>query len=207
MAFFDERFPDCYSFGAKGGPMFSTEVNRSTSGARFANRNWTMPDHVFDISSGIKSEADFAVYQEFFYNVFGRFDAFRFKAWTDYKATNSQLAVIAVGTSYQLQKVYVRGVRSFSRTILKPVSGTVSVRRRSSGGTISTITPSINYATGVVTITGHTSGDTYFWTGEFDVPVNFEQDSMEAQIDAKNAHSGLLINWPTVQVRENRTPG
>ena len=32
---------------------------------------------------------------------------------------------------------------------------------------------SIDTATGIATISGHVSGDTYNWAGEFDVPVTF----------------------------------
>jgi hypothetical protein len=46
----------------------------------------------------------------------------------------------------------------------------------------STITPTIDYTTGQATVTGHVAGDTYTWTGQFDVPVAFVNDSMEAQI-------------------------
>jgi hypothetical protein len=44
------------------------------------------------------------------------------------------------------------------------------------GGAIS---PSIDYTTGIVTISGHTGGDTYTWAGDFDVPVAFADDAMD----------------------------
>ena len=87
---------------------------------------------------------------------------------------------------YQLQRLYVFGSRTFTRPIYKPVSGKVTVFRTRSG-TTTTITPSIiDLTLGRVTVTGHVGGDTYSWTGEFDVPVAFTSDMMEAVIENKN---------------------
>lgn len=203
MSFFDERLDDCYSFGARGGPVFSTEVVKTAGGQRYVNKNWTLPLHRYDISQAIKREEDFEVIRAFFYNVSGQFDGFRFKDWADYKATNQPLTLISSAT-YQLTRVYVRGVRTYTRNITRPVSSIV-VKRRSSGGTITTISPTIDYATGHVTVSGHSSGDTYTWTGEFDVPVAFTSDVLEAVIENKNPGvDQLLIRWPSIQLEEIR---
>lgn len=197
MADFEERLSTCYSLGARGGPMFSTEVTKTTGGQAYTNRNWTMPLHRYDITQAVREEADFAELREFFFNVGGRADAFRFKDLADYRATAQPLAAVTVGTLYQLTKVYTRGARSFSRTINKPVNSIAVFRNGSS------ISPTIDYTTGRVTISGHTGGDVYTWTGEFDVRVAFTSDAMEHEIVNKGS-GGLLIQWPSIQVEERR---
>ena len=202
MSFFEQRLPEKFSFGAKGGPCFSTEVVKTVGGQRFANRNWTMPLHRFDVSESIKTQADFDQIRAFFYNVSGQFDGFRFKDWGDFTATAQPLTAIVTGSTYQMTKAYTYGSRTFSRPIYKPTSTATFTRTRSSVTT--TITPSYDTTTGIVTVTGHVSGDTYAWTGEFDVPVAFTSDMLEATIENRSRASGFLISWPNIQVEEIR---
>lgn len=201
MAFFESRLPERFSFGAKGGPMFSTEVNKTQGGQRFVNKNWTMPLHRFDVSENVKTEDDFAEIRAFFYNVAGQYDGFRFKDWGDYTATAQPLSAISAGTTYQMNRAYIFGARTFLRPIYKPVAGATFTRTRS--GVTSAITPTVSTTTGVVTVTGHVSGDTYRWTGEFDVPVAFTSDMMEVTIDNRSAGQ-FVVSWPSVQVEEIR---
>ncbi len=206
MSFFDERLDDCYSFGVRGGPKFSTEVVRTQGGQRYVNQNWTMPLHVYEIGHAIQREDDFETLRAFFYNVSGQYSGFRFKDWADYKAVTQPLVLIS-GSNYQLYRAYIRGVRTFLRKITRPVSTIVVKRNRA--GVITTISPTVTYTNGHVAVTGHASGDTYTWTGEFDVPVAFTSDVLEATIENKHpgasrAEAQLLIRWPTAQVEEIR---
>lgn len=214
MAFFEQRFPVEYGFGARGGPVFSTEVNKTTGGQRYANRNWQYPIHRYDISAGIKVESDFEVYRAFFYNVAGQFDGFRFKDWHDYSVpaaggpgnSGTPMVVVSSGVTYQMQRLYKAGTRIYARPIVKPVQGTILVYR-TRGSAVTLAAATVDYTTGLVTIvSGHVAGDTYSWSGEFDVPVAFTSDAMEAVIVDKNNGRGLIISWPTVQIEELRNP-
>jgi uncharacterized protein (TIGR02217 family) len=202
MSFFDERFDECYAFGVRGGPKFSTEVVRTQGGQRYANKNWLMPLHVYEIGHAIRQKDDFETLRAFFYAVAGQFDGFLFKDWGDFEAVAQPLVLIS-GSTYQTYRAYVRGSRTFMRKITRPRSPIVVKRNRA--GVISTISPTIAYTTGQVTVTGHVGGDTYTWTGEFDVPVAFTSDVLETIIENKNPGvDQLLIRWPTVQVEEIR---
>lgn len=204
MSFFDSRLPERFSFGARGGPMFSTEVVRTVGGQRFANKNWIFPLHRYDVSHGVKNTEDFEVIRAFFYNVAGQFDGFRFKDWADYQANGQPLTAISEGVTYQMARAYVRGSRTFNRAIYKPVVGTATIVRDRSG-TLSTPATSIDYSTGIVTISNsHITGDVYTWSGEFDVPVAFTSDMLEAVIENRNHSEGFLITWPSIQVQEIR---
>lgn len=201
MSFFDSRLPERFAFGARGGPMWSTEVVETTGGQRFANANWLYPLHVYDVSEGVKTQADFDEIRAFHYNVGGRRDGFRFKDWSDYQADDQPTAFIS-GSTYQLFKRYSSGSRDFDRPIYKPV--TVSVVRDPLMGPIVPISPTIDYDTGRITVSGHTTGDVYRWSGQFDVPVAFLNDQMEAIIENRNVSAGFLISWPSIQLKETR---
>jgi hypothetical protein len=56
-------------------------------------------------------------------------------------------------------------------------------------------------ATGIVTISGHTDDDTYTCIGQFDVPVAFKDENMDAEITSHNA-SDYLISWPSIVLEE-----
>lgn len=197
MAFFEERLSVKLSYGARGGPQFSTTVVKAKSGFRKANKDWVMPLHVYDVSQCIRSNADFEELRAFFYNVAGQGDGFRFKDWGDYQCdrTNSSLTLIS-GSNYQLNRIYARGARTFTRPIYKPVSATVIVY--DVGGT--PLAATVDYTTGIATVTGTPAA----WLGEFDVPVAFTSDVMEAEITSRSQGVGLLISWPSVQVEEIR---
>lgn len=203
MDFFDQRLPTQYSFGAKGGPAFSTEVVKSSGGQRFANKNWTMPLHQYDVSAAIRTQADFEVIRQFFYNCSGQFSGFRFKDYADFILTQatSSLALIS-GAVYQINRIYPLGPRTFVRPIYKPVASTITVyRTRSSLVTVATA--AIDYTTGQATITGHVAGDTYTAEGQFDVPVAFLSDVLEAQISSKSGGQ-FVMEWPSIQLEELR---
>lgn len=203
MSFFEQRLPDKFSFGAKGGPVFSTAVKKTGGGQRYANRNNLLPIQAYNISNAIRTETDFQELRAFFYVVFGQFDGFRFRALDDYRAalTEGQMELIS-GSVYQLQKAYVAGSRTFLRPVYKPVSGLVTIYRTRSS-VQSAITATIDYTTGQVTVTGHVAGDTYQWAGQFDIPVAFTSDTMAVEMTARNG-GGLLLTWPDVSVEEFR---
>lgn len=203
MDFFDYRLPTKYSLGAVGGPQFSTETNKTVGGSFFANRNWLLPLHAFDISQQVQAKVDFEIVRALFYNVYGQFSAFRFKHFDDFTcdATNSSLTVIT-GAIWQLNRIYALGSRTFVRPIYKPCTSPAVVVTRTRSGSPSTATASIDYATGQATITGHVAGDTYTWAGQFDVPVGFTTDKMEATTTRSGA--GLVTAWPNIILEERR---
>jgi hypothetical protein len=60
---------------------------------------------------------------------------------------------------------------------------------------------SIDTATGIATISGHVSGDTYNWAGEFDVPVTFSDDAWVQQLETMTG-DGALATMPTINLEE-----
>jgi len=204
MAFFEERMNPSLSFGARGGPVFSTSKSYTTSGQRQVNRNWSAPLHRYDVAHAIKSQDDFEEVMNFFYVVSGSFDGFRFKDWADFLDAGRGLLQLVSGSEYQMFKTYTKGSRTFNREIKKPVQSTVKIFRiRGSDITDITALSSISFTTGRVTVTGHQAGDAYRWTGEFDVPVAFMSDEFMPAIVDKGGE-GFLIDSGSIMLEEVR---
>jgi len=190
MSFFEERFPSCIKFGVTGGPRFSTSKATSQNGFTSKQRNWLYPLQSYQADNAIKNEADFEAVRAFFYNVYGGFDGFRFKDWSDYKVADGQGVIITHDDdSKQLARAYTYGARTFIRPITKPVPGTVVI---TGGGTL-------DYTTGLIS-----EGDPVSWTGEFDVPVEFAEDLMDVEVVNRSGTKGLFLSWASLQLQEIR---
>lgn len=203
MAFFEERFPERIAMGARGGPRWKTAKAVTGAGFRNANKEWTSPLHVYNVAQAVKTAADFEEVRDFFMCVYGAFDGFRFKDFADYRAGTRGVCTLISGSTYQMGKTYSFGARSFTRTINKPVSGTIAIiRTRAAVPSDITGSSTIDVTTGQVIVTGHVGGDTYTWTGEFDVPAAFVEDLLETELigHAQN----LLLSWTSIQIEEIR---
>ena len=113
--FHEARFPDNVAYGATGGPEFATTVVGTGSGHEKRNVNWSEARGRWDVASGCKKQAQIDNLIAFFRARRGKAYGFRFKDWTDYKATGQLL-----GTGDSASGVEVR-------TITKPVAGTMKV--------------------------------------------------------------------------------
>ena len=204
MAFFEQQFDPRLSFGARGGPAWTTTRVVTQSGRRRANQNWQYPLHRYQVAHAVKTNADFEIVRAFFYTVAGAFDGFRFKDWADFELTraNSRLVQDASSpTEFQINRIYTAGAREFVRPITKPRPGVVVYRTRA--GVQSIITAGVDTTTGVVDISGHAGGDTYTCVGEFDVPVCFSDDAMAVEIVDVGADE-YLMRWPSIALEEVR---
>lgn len=189
MAFIETRFPTDISYGATGGPGFQTDIVRVNSGSEQINSAWEDALGAWDVSHGVKSDAQLITLITFFRVMKGKANGFRFKDWQDYTATGAQgIFRMLTATTFQMVKRYSLGGYNYDRDITKPVTGTIGV----TGG----VSPSVNYTTGIVTVA---SGTPTAWNGEFDVPVRFDTDQMKTSALAYAAHS--WGNIPLVEIR------
>ncbi len=199
MAFHEVRFPDDIAYGATGGPEFATSVVATASGYEQRNINWSSARGRWDVASGLKKQTQLDTLIAFFRARKGRAVGFRFKDWTDYKATGQVLgAGNGVLTQFQLVKKYVSGSTEELRPITKPVSGSVKVYLN---GVLKTSGVTINHTTGLVILTvAPAAGVVVTADYEFDVPVRFDTDRLSATLDAYGAHSWLDISLIEVRV-------
>lgn len=164
MAFLDLRFPDNISYGALGGPAFSTDVVVVGSGFEQRNQNWQASRYSFDVSHAARTAPEIAELIAFFRIAKGRAHSFRYKDWMDYQTalTEGRLGTTGLGTgigTYQLYKHYSNSVGSDDRKITRPVTGTLVVKRNGSAMTVGAGAGqiAIDYSTGVVTVVADAS--------------------------------------------------
>ena len=207
MAFHEVRFPDNISRGARGGPERRTQIVALSSGDEERNASWANSRRRYDVAYGIRRADDLAAVVAFFEARNGRLHGFRFKDWSDYRsglptaaiAATDQLIGTGTGsqTAFQLAKRYASGTQSWTRTIAKPVAGTVVMAL---GGVSQGSGWSVDLATGIVTfLTAPGSGVAITAGFEFDVPVRFDSDSMDVNLDIERL--GSITSIPLVEIR------
>ena len=211
MAFHEVRFPDNISRGARGGPERRTQVVELASGLEERNASWANSRRRYDVAYGIRRADDLAAVVAFFEARNGRLHGFRFKDWGDHKSCLPSQAVaptdqpIGTGTgtgtgaitSFALLKHYTSGAQSWTRTIAKPVAGTIRIAlngvEQPSGWIADT-------ATGIVTFdTAPTAGTAITAGFEFDVPARFDTDALDVTLDLE--HLGSITSIPLLEIR------
>lgn len=199
MAFIETRFPSDIAYGSTGGPEYSTDVVITQSGYEQRNSNWQQARASYNVAHGIKTQAQLDVLIAFFRARKGRADGFRFKDWTDYQAAAQLLGQgDGAATQFQLVKHYISGSVTQTRTIYKPVSGTVGLYLDGIPESPEDFT--VNTVTGVVTLdTAPAEGVLVTADFEFDVPVRFDTDRLSASLDSYGSHSWYDI--PLVEIR------
>lgn len=193
MAFLETpRFPDEIAFWCDGGPQFLTQVSESLSGFEQRNQLWSQPRCKFDIGGALRTSAEYVdatysinVVRNYFYSVRGRLHGFRLKDFTDYKDDAGGILGTGNGatTAFQMVKRYTTGAFTTDRQIKKPVTATIQVYKDAVLQTLTTHY-TLNSTTGVVTfVTAPANGTVLTWTGQFDVPVRFEQDNLMMRME------------------------
>jgi uncharacterized protein (TIGR02217 family) len=207
MAFHEVRFPTGIAFGSSGGPQRKTEIVTLGSGFEERNAVWANSRRRYDVGYGVKSLDDLHIVIAFFEARMGRLYGFRFKDFSDFKscAPNAVLTptdqTIGTGngtaTQFQLAKVYASGAGSWTRTIKKPVAGTVRVALN---GVEQMSGWSVDATTGVVTFTSAPGSGVAVTAGfEFDVPVRFDTDALSVNLESFRA--GEIPAIPIVEIR------
>ena len=209
--FHDIRFPTAISRASHGGPERRTDVVVLGSGAEERNARWADSRRSYNAGYGVKSLNDLHAVIAFFEERRGRLHGFRWRDPSDWKSCppeSSSTALdqaIGVGTgtasTFQLTKTYGSAFNPWTRTINKPVVGTVLV---SVGGVaqVSGTAYSVDHATGIVTfLAGHipVSGAPVTAGFEFDVPVRFDSDKLE--INIQGVHHCAIPSIPIVEIR------
>lgn len=194
MSFLDIQFPPNVSFGAIGGPGFLTNIVIVNSGNEFPDAVWSLERGSWDVAHAARKPVDYVPLQSFFRVAKGRFNTFRFKDWSDFTVASTEGVFTSLtATTFQMWKRYTSGSYTYDRKIIRPVSGTAII----TGGA----SPSVNYATGVVTVA---SGTPTAWSGQFDCHCRFDTDQMKAEWKDRSPQDGLIIGWSAIPVVEVR---
>jgi uncharacterized protein (TIGR02217 family) len=211
MAFHDVRFPTAISRNAQGGPERRTDIVVLGSGFEERNSRWADSRRSYNAGYGVKSLDDLNAIVAFFEERRGRLYGFRWRDHADWKSCPPQGVpaaldqLIGSGTgaqaAFQLVKTYGGTFAPYTRTIAKPVAGTVQIAvagvTKTQGSDFS-----VDAASGVVTFLAGAipaSGATVTAGFEFDVPVRFDTDKLE--INLSGFASGAIPNIPILEVR------
>jgi uncharacterized protein (TIGR02217 family) len=207
MAFHEVRFPDNISRGARGGPQRRTQIVTLAGGIEERNASWANSRRRYDAAYGIRRADDLATVVAFFEARNGRLHGFRWKDWGDHKSCPPSATPAdtdqAIGTgdgtttTFQLVKAYASGLQTWTRSIAKPVAGTVLVAldavSQASGW-------SADATTGIVTFTSAPASGVAITAGfEFDVPVRFDTDTLDVTLDIERL--GSITSIPLLEVR------
>ena len=207
MAFHEVRFPDNISRGARGGPERRTQIVELASGDEERNASWADSRRRYDVSYGIRRADDLASVVAFFEARNGRLHGFRFKDWSDYKSCAPSEAPAAIDqfigtgdgieTAFQLVKRYTSGSQTWTRTITRPVAGSVTMAL---GGVPVLAGWTVDAATGVITFAAPPSPGVAIRAGfEFDVPVRFDSDTLDVTLDIERL--GSITSISLVEIR------
>ena len=215
MAFEEVRFDDEIAYGSTFSPAYSTRVKSSAAGYEARNANWSETRLTFDISTGIKKQIQLDILLGTFHAVKAKLIGFRFRDWSDFTSKGAYdtpafddqvIFGPALGgeTQIQLIKTYTFGTTSTTRTIRKPVTGTVKVGVGTSGAPVE-LTEGIGFTvdttTGLITLSTPLVLNEYVTAGyEFDVPVRFDVDALPIELDAYKV-GNFSVNL--VEVRED----
>lgn len=198
MGFVEVQFPTDISYGSSGGPEYATDIVASNSGYEQRNVNWQQARARYNVAHGVKTKAQLDALISFFRARKGRAYGFRFKDWTDYQGTETLGTGDGTRTQFQLVKNYASGSVIESRTITKPVSGSVQVYKN---GVLQTTGIAIDTTNGIITFTAApAAGQVITASYQFDVPVRFDTDKLSASLDAYGIHSWLDITLVEVRI-------
>ncbi|HEX3674039.1 MAG TPA: DUF2460 domain-containing protein [Rhizomicrobium sp.] len=206
MNFHEIRFPTAIAFHSTGGPVRKTEIVTLGSGFEERNAVWANSRRQYNVGYGIKTLDDLHATIAFFEARLARLYGFRLKDFADFKSCAPGAAVTALDqplgtgdgttTVFQLTKTYTSGPSSWTRTIGKPVDGTVAV---AVNGTALGSGVSADPATGLVTFVTAPAASAVLTAGfEFDVPVRFDSDSLS--INLSDFAAGDIPSIPIVEI-------
>lgn len=194
MKFLNIRFPEEISYGAKGGPEFSTSIVTVQNGSEYRNINWELPRMVYNIGYDFLNKEKARQLNNFFYITKGRGYSFRFKDWLDFESNIEEKNFIAINeekTKFQLIKTYAVGNLQSIRRITKPVENSIIINYKYSD---------IDYNQGIITFLQPIDEKFLKLSFTFDVPVRFEHDYYDLVNDEFELYS--CKNIKLIEVRE-----
>ncbi len=211
MSFHEIRFPTAISLGAHGGPERRTDVVVLGSGHEQRNARWADSRRTYNAGYGVRTLDDLHAVIAFFEERRGRLHGFRFKDHADWRSgppaqTPTMLdQSIGVGTgtqaTFQLRKRYGSAFAPYDRVITKPVAGSVLIAVAGIAKTAG-LHFTLDTTTGLVTfLPGHipAAGVAVSAGFEFDVPVRFDSDRLE--INIQGFRHGAIPAIPLIEIR------
>jgi uncharacterized protein (TIGR02217 family) len=210
MAILEQLIPTGVKRGSRGGPTTLREMVYDGAGQlkhqRFL-RGYPLHRYRFDFGTNLLEDAE--AIRDFFYVVMFSsppYEGFLVRDWNDYELTqaNSVLSFVS-GSDWQINRAYSVGVAQVLRAIYKLEENSVTVYRTRAAA-VSEATATIDETTGLATISGHMSGDTYTCTGRFNIPVTFATDDAFANVALDGNVDAILQELGDIELVELPPP-
>ncbi|USG59930.1 DUF2460 domain-containing protein [Sneathiella marina] len=201
MSFHDVRFPTTVSYGASGGPRFSTTVQVLNSGHEQRNINWAQARRDYSVDLSPSRGAEWTAILNFFHARRGRAYGFRLKDFSDFRMPRQTIGTgNGVQTEFQIFKRYVDEdlpAAPYDRLLNKIAPGTVhlylSGSEQASGW-------SVDATSGILSLElPPAEAVDISLACEFDVPVRFDTDLLQAVIPGPDVH-----HWQSIKLVEIR---
>lgn len=210
MSFHEISFPLETALKASGGPERRTDIVTVSSGREQRNQRWAHSRRRFDAGYGVKSFADLARIIAFFEERRGRLHGFRFRDRLDWKSCLPGGGISAtdqpLGTGdgarlpFQLVKRYGAAHAPYDRIIAKPAPGSVRVAVAGQEKAVG-VDCDVDPATGLITFrpgAAPPAGAAVTAGYAFDVPVRFDTDFLDIDIEAFEA--GAIPKIPLIEI-------
>jgi uncharacterized protein (TIGR02217 family) len=208
--FHEVRFPLDVSLAGRGGPERRTDIVALGSNRETRNARWARSRRRYEAGYGVKSLAQLALVVDFFEERRGRLYGFRWRDRADYSsgapgATPTPFDQTIGGGDgaqrmFQLTKTYGGAFAPYVRSIAKPVD--VAVRVAVDGVekalgvdfTLDATTGVVSFAIAATPASGARVTAGFL----FDVPVRFDADYLE--IDLQAFEAGVIPKIPIVEI-------
>lgn len=196
MSFINERLLEKVAYGFHGGPTWSTTRVRLLSGRRKFNAERSQ--YLLRLTAPFQNikeiHHDIVLAQ---YNAcLGPIHSFRFKNPNDYQLNDVVIgtAVGGAGETMQIVKPYSFAGTTLNKDITKPVDSTVYTNAVPLSVTEDDVPLAftVDYLTGILTFTS-TVGKVIRVTGEFDVPVYFDDDALDVAFSTHGALNTEIV--------------
>jgi uncharacterized protein (TIGR02217 family) len=196
MALISTRLSTRAEAGFVQSPAFKTNVRQLRSGNETRNAEWATPLRRYTASYAAFETAERAELVGCQMACRGQLHDFLFRDWLDFRVTGQSLGVAPSGTTaVQLVRTYTFGSETLTRTVKRPVSGSVTVYQAgvAKAGTVDT-------ATGLFTpSTAWSAGQALTADFDFDVRVRFANDFVEFTLPHRDV---AQVQVELIEVRE-----
>jgi uncharacterized protein (TIGR02217 family) len=210
--FVEERFNTEIRYGVVGGPLYSTTLVETDSGVDYPNINWAEGLGEWATAQDLYNKEEIKWLLGFFHARMGRAIGFRFKDWADFEVAHQEGFLLHIeGDDFQLVHRYYSETKYTDKTVYKPVPGTVLlIEGDEFDPDVRIEVPvedyTIDYTTGIATFPGRDPEKFYRWEGEFDKPVRFNTDKLDAEFVGYRDDGERLFNLTPLTIKEIRIP-
>lgn len=198
------RFPLIFATGPVGGPGFSTRLASTKSGFEQRNQDWAASRWSCDASIGVKNDAQFTLVGDHFRMARGRLHHFRVKDFADFKAQRGSGFLRQLTTAtFQLFKVYGSDPDFQEFRKITRVAGGLQIWK--DGFLLVPVTDYvIDVETGIVTFASAPGASVLECAFQFDVPVRYDTDSLQAALIVSAQGLGAFHSWEQIPMVERR---